>query len=121
MNSSFLLFFTGTLHLQSVSWKRAAISQYPRPGMQPICKPSSDKPRLKNINIMGYTLRTIRYRYTAWVSFSHVDKRPNWREILTEELYDHRTDTGENLNLAYLENVHSVKSDLRRALMENLK
>lgn len=46
-----------------------ALSQYPRPGMQPTKHPNSDKPKLKNIKIMGYSLRTNHYRYTLWVRF----------------------------------------------------
>lgn len=46
-----------------------AISQYPRPGMLPTKHPNSDKPKLRNIKIMGYTLRTSHYRYTLWVRF----------------------------------------------------
>jgi len=46
-----------------------ALSQYPRPGMQPTKHPNSDKPKLRNIKIMGYSLRTDIYRYTLWVRF----------------------------------------------------
>ena len=46
-----------------------ALSQYPRPGMLPTKHPNSDKPKLKNIKIMGYSLRTNHYRYTLWVRF----------------------------------------------------
>ncbi|KAJ8724811.1 hypothetical protein PYW07_015769 [Mythimna separata] len=48
--------------------KYVAISQYPRPSVYP--QKNSDKPRLKNIKIMGYSIRTKRYRLLR----SHVDK-----------------------------------------------
>lgn len=47
-----------------------ALSQYPRPGKLPTKHPNSDKPKLKNIQIMGYSLRSDVYRYTLWVEFN---------------------------------------------------
>lgn len=56
-------------------WKEAAYSQYPRG------------------SLMGYSVRTDRYRYTEW-----------WRlgktEIEARELYDHEKDPDENANVA---------------------
>lgn len=49
-----------------VSW---AISQYPRPGTYPTIKPDSDRPRLNKIKVMGYSIKTNRYRYTDWIIF----------------------------------------------------
>lgn len=46
-----------------------AISQYPRPGLLPTEHPNSDAPKLHQIQIMGYSLRTQQFRYTAWVGF----------------------------------------------------
>ena len=98
------------------------MSQYPRPGMMPNCHgSSSDEPRLREITIMGYTLRTERYRYTIWLKFSHASKKANWREILAEELYDHFADKGENLNLAYNKDHDNVKANLRDSLMKTLE
>ena len=55
-------------------WKSAAFSQYPRG------------------TIMGYTMRTDRWRYTRWV-----DRKSG--DIRAEELYDHQADPGENRNV----------------------
>lgn len=49
-------------------WKGAAFSQYPRPN-----------------NMMGYTMRTDRYRYTEWI-----DRTTN--EVKEKELYDLQND-----------------------------
>lgn len=81
-------------------WKKAAFSQYPRPGVEPTLHPNSDKPHLKEINVMGYTLKSNDYRYTAWVPFAHETCRPDWDVILAEELYDHRIDRRERFNVA---------------------
>lgn len=55
-------------------WKRAAFSQYPRG------------------KAMGYSMRTDRYRYTEWA-------KPGESPIGVE-LYDHKKDPDENVNLA---------------------
>lgn len=56
-------------------WKKAAFSQYPRG------------------RYMGYSMRTDRYRYTEWGLLG--------QPPVGVELYDHRTDPEENVNLAY--------------------
>ncbi|MGC1275690.1 MAG: sulfatase [Planctomycetaceae bacterium] len=61
-------------------WKTAAFSQYPR---------SHDGQRL-----MGYSLKTDRYRFTRWVD------RKNPKKVVALELYDHETDPAENVNVA---------------------
>ncbi|XP_070171898.1 iduronate 2-sulfatase [Polyergus mexicanus] len=105
-----------TLRCQNVSWKRAAFSQYPRPGIQPTLRPNSDKPRLKEITIMGYTLKTSDYRYTAWIPFSHETCKPDWDIIIAEELYDHRTDRAEDFNIAASLKILNTKKYLRSLL-----
>jgi arylsulfatase A-like enzyme len=57
-------------------WKKAAFSQ--------------EHSRRKGI--MGYTMRTDRYRYTEWLS-------PE-KALIARELYDHDRDPDENVNLA---------------------
>jgi len=42
---------------------------------------------------MGYAMKTDRYRYVEW-------RRRTSGEILARELYDHRNDSQENINLA---------------------
>jgi len=56
-------------------WKKAAISQYPRG------------------KLMGYTLRTDRWRYTEW-------RDRKTQKVAARELYDHEADPGENVNVA---------------------
>jgi len=59
-------------------WKTAAFSQYPRKGL------------------MGYSMRTDRYRFTVWVD------RHDHSKVDAIELYDHETDPQENTNIAKL-------------------
>ena len=67
-------------------WKSAAFSQYPRPG-----------------GIMGYTMRTDRYRFTSWLNKAG--------ESVAVELYDHELDPRETKNVADVpENEQTVKA-----------
>ena len=65
-------------------WKPAAFSQYPRSPAQ-----TGGAGQL-----MGYTMRTDRYRFTVWVNKSDHTK------VDATELYDHLTDPQENTNLS---------------------
>lgn len=66
-------------------WKRAVFSQYPR---------SVKRPGEKTLRLMGYSMRTDRYRLTVWV---HRDAPT---VIEATELYDLASDPLENTNLA---------------------
>ena len=58
-------------------WKTAAFSQYPR-----------------GQRVMGYSMRTDRYRFTVWVG------RNDHSKVDAVELYDHQADPQENVNIA---------------------
>ncbi|XP_027703003.1 iduronate 2-sulfatase [Vombatus ursinus] len=62
-----------------------AYSQYPRPADTP--QWNSDKPHLKDIKIMGYSIRTVDYRFTVWVSFNPENFTANFTDIHAGELY----------------------------------
>lgn len=96
-----------------------AISQFPRPSIYP--KRNSDKPRLRDINIMGYSIRTKQYRYTEWIDFNNKLFSRNWSNIHGVELYDHVKDTSESNNL-YLESkyVH-IKNRLAKLLRSSVE
>ena len=71
--------FKPLLEEPKLPWKTAAFSQYPR----------SQKGGL-----MGYTMRTDRYRFTVWVG------RTDHSRVDAIELYDHQVDPQENVNIA---------------------
>uniref|UniRef100_T1GH89 Sulfatase N-terminal domain-containing protein n=1 Tax=Megaselia scalaris TaxID=36166 RepID=T1GH89_MEGSC len=77
--------------------KNFALSQFPRPSEFP--KRESDKPRLKHIKIMGYSIRTTYFRYTLWIKFNHKSFTKDWNYVYGEEMYDHRADKDEEHNL----------------------
>jgi hypothetical protein len=64
----------------SAQVKGAAFSQYPR--------------GVNGKRLMGYSMRTDRYRFTKWV---HADDHSQVDAI---ELYDHQVDPQENTNIA---------------------
>jgi len=88
----------------SLVWKLAAFSQYPR--------------MIVSGNVMmGYSMRTDRYRYTEWVFYDDVKCRPLWkRSRLYAELYDHETDPEENYNVADNQQYSGVRKGLSRQL-----
>lgn len=62
------------------AWKQAAFSQYPR--------------GVAGKQLMGYSMRTDRYRFTVWV------ERNDHTKVEAVELYDHQNDPQENQNIA---------------------
>lgn len=102
-------------------WKEAAFSQFPCPALRewaamplsegmretffgPLirdveAKLVKESPRysrdLYENHVMGYTMRTDRYRLVLWV-----DDRAAREEPIAVELYDHENDPKENVNLA---------------------
>jgi arylsulfatase A-like enzyme len=65
------------------AWKTAAFSQYPRKGG-----------KTGTGDLMGYSMRTDRYRFTVWVT------QADHAKVVATELYDHQTDPQENQNIA---------------------
>ncbi len=103
------------------TWKKAAFSQFPCPALRewaamplsagmretffgPLIEDveaqlARESPRysrkLYENRVMGYTMRTDRYRLVLWV-----DDRDQQTEPIAVELYDHQNDPAENVNVA---------------------
>jgi iduronate 2-sulfatase len=58
---------------------------------------------------MGYTVRTKEFRYTEW-------KHNETGKILARELYDHRQDHNENVNVAEKEGFENHVTELSKVL-----
>ncbi|MCF7849855.1 MAG: sulfatase [Kiritimatiellales bacterium] len=114
--------FATLLDSPSKPWKDAAFSQFPCPALREwAANPLSPEMRgtffgplieevegriieqqkskwnrdLFESHLMGYTMRTDRYRFVLWV-----DHRDPTAEPFGVELYDHKTDPKENVNIA---------------------
>ena len=81
-------------------WKHAAFSQFPRPWSY-VGRPA----------VMGYSVRTERWRYVEWVNFAD-------GTTLACELYDHAADHAELRNLATADEHAATLAGHRRLLHE---
>ncbi|VGO18488.1 sulfatase [Pontiella sulfatireligans] len=115
------LSFAPLLENPSKPWKSAAFSQFPSPALRewgaypirPAMRETYFGPLLMEVedeikaqmgekwdrelfenNLMGYAMRTDRYRFIAWKDTKHPDAAP-----LFVELYDHKTDPTETKNV----------------------
>ena len=88
-------------------WKQAVFSQFPR-GAQETGEGSWEEKQY-----MGYSMRTDRYRYTQWIRWDN-------KEIVAQELYDHRQDAQETVNVFGQAAYQSVADSLSRAFGKNL-
>lgn len=114
--------FVPLLQNPALEWKKAAFSQYPNPALRewaanpltasmretyfgPLIEEVEsrimaqqgekwDRDLFEN-NLMGYTMRTDKYRLVVWKDRSQPEKEP-----LFIELFDHQTDPAETKNLA---------------------
>jgi len=81
-------------------WKTAAFSQYPR-----------SHEATHGPDLMGYSMRTDHHRFTVWVN------QEDHSKIDAVELYDHRTDPQENVNVAK----DPANAELVKKLMDQWK
>lgn len=76
-----------------------ALSQYPCPGQ-----------------IMGYSIRTLRYRYTEWFNNDHKsDRAYDPSCVVAQELYDYETDPLETKNI-----INNIRYENERKKLETL-
>ncbi|MBP8257351.1 MAG: sulfatase [Opitutaceae bacterium] len=127
--------FAPLLETPGRSWKKAAFSQFPSPALREwAARPLSlgmrrtffgpliagVEAQLKeeygsryeqatfDREVMGYTMRTERYRFTVWV-----DRREPEGEPYSVEVYDHLRDPSETRNVANVPDYAAVVAGLR--------
>lgn len=88
--------FAPLLDSPELTWKKAAFSQYPR-----------------GRKVMGYSMRTDRYRLTRWL-------KPDGSEVAAE-LYDHENDPQENENIAGSPENASLVEELTKQMQAGWK
>jgi iduronate 2-sulfatase len=94
------------------------------------CNIADTKPStlLEEIMVMGYSARSLDYRYTMWLHFDRKHIVPNWLHpsgspIYAEELYDHRGEElgdltqYENMNIAKLPEYSMILQEQREQLL----
>lgn len=104
-------------------WKKAAFSQFPTPALRewgafplrPAMRETFFGPLIEEVeeriieqqkekwdrdlfenDLMGYAMRTKKYRFIVWKDDKNAEAEP-----LYFELYDHETDPNETINIAY--------------------
>ncbi|KAF3693577.1 Iduronate 2-sulfatase [Channa argus] len=97
-----------------------SFSQYPRPADTP--QVNSDLPDLKDIKVMGYSVRSWDYRFTLWLGFNPETFEVNVYDIHAGELYMLADDPSEDNNV-YIDSNHRVimrkMASLPPAVMQN--
>ena len=87
-------------------WKAAVFSQYPRS--------LKGNRHSRHGDVMGYSLRTKRYRYVEWQSWKT-------KAVVARELYDRRSDSAEMRNVADEAQVRLVVDRLAKRLAKGWK
>ena len=88
-------------------WKKAAFSQYARCGLNVSTGYYARCSNLKreDIEVMGYSVRTAKWRFTEWFAFNGTQLKANFSQTLATELYSHKGDDGSDMDRSEVENV----------------
>ena len=79
----------------NASVKEFSVSQYPRK----MKKAEMLRIGYKKSDMMGYTLRTPRYRYTIWMNDFNSKQVFDSKKVYASELYDYEKDPLEKVNV----------------------
>ncbi|MGI9471238.1 MAG: sulfatase [Rubripirellula sp.] len=90
----------------SLAWKNAAFSQFPRA--------TTGHRHRRHGDIMGYAVRTERYRYVEWQDWTT-------KTVIASELYDHDVDAEEMTNIANAPKYADVQKQLSETLTAGWK
>lgn len=135
--------FVPLLSHPDLPWKEAAFSQFPTPALREwAARPLSPEMRqtffgpiiaqveeqlhkeygdrynqdIFENHMMGYSMRTDRYRLTIWVDRSTPEEKP-----YAIELYDHEIDPRESVNVAGVPENAALVENLRQQLLAELR
>jgi len=98
--------------------KEFAMSQYPRN----LSKEEMAKLGYANRKLMGYSLRTERYRYTVWMNNNYRSNEPYSADrVYATELYDYENDPLEKVNIAKDNKYIKIISELNEEMKGYLK
>ena len=107
-----------------LQWKKAAFSQYAHPqstGLSVIPnEPPFDPSDRHGEEVMGYTVRVDKYRYTEWVKFNRDTAEPDWTDVWGVELYNYthpvKFFNQDNSNLAKDPAMASIVQEMKQTL-----
>ncbi len=95
-----------------------AVSQYPRKLKGDVAK----KMGFANGKLMGYSIRTDKYRYTVWLNNDFRSNEPySDSRVYAKELYDYVKDPLEKVNAVDLKEYKDIVKDMHSKLLAYLK
>ena len=97
--------------------KEYSISQYPRK----LKKLQLAKTGYTNANMMGYSLRTDKYRYTIWMNNFTSKDTFNESQVYASEMYDYVKDPLEKINVVNDKNYTSISASLKSKMIAFFK
>ena len=97
--------------------KEFSVSQYPRK----LQKEAMKKMGYKNSNIMGYSFRTDKYRYTAWMSDFTSDQPFDESKVYATEMYDYVNDPLEKVNVVNDKKYNASSKDMHDKMVAFFK
>jgi len=98
------------------SVKEFSISQYPRK----LKKEEAETLGYKNTNLMGYSLRTPKYRYTIWMNDFTSKQAFDNSKLYATELYDYEKDPLEKTNVVKDKKYKTTSDELHKKILEFL-
>lgn len=101
----------------TASVKEYSISQYPRK----LKKEEVKKLGYEKGDLMGYTLRTNKYRYTIWMNNFTSKQAFEAKKVYATELYDYEKDPLEKVNVVKDKKHAKIAIDLNAKMMEFFK
>lgn len=103
--------------------REAAYAQFPACGMSSIHavrKECNNVPAAK-FDFMGYSIRTLRWRYTAWYPWDGINLVAHWDGDFVQELYNHELDDSSNLGRWENDNLATKFPNVARRLRRKLE
>lgn len=97
--------------------KEFSVSQYPRK----LSKEEMKKSGYANNKIMGYSLRTAKYRYTIWMSDFTSQQPFNSNKVYATEMYDYVNDPLEKVNVVNDKKYKSASNEMYKNVLSFFK
>jgi hypothetical protein len=98
--------------------KEYAVSQYPRGA----AKVESSKSEFSGAKVMGYSIRTGRYRFSVWMDNNFRSSQPyNASSLIGSELYDYQTDPEEKNNVFNDKKYAAVAKEMQQKMLAFFK
>lgn len=101
----------------SATVKDFSMSQYPRK----LSKEEAKKAGYDSNKIMGYSLRTNKYRFTIWMNDFTTSQAFDEKKIFASEMYDYTVDPLEKVNVYKADNYKVVAKEMYTKMIEFFK